>query len=79
MTNELIRSAPRFRMRSHLSATIRALGVVALCAAITAVFLAQVWSAPQPQGPGDAAKAAVGVTRNSRARPSRCASPSSEA
>jgi hypothetical protein len=39
--------APNFQMHSRFLATVRALCVVILCAALTAGFLAQVWRAPE--------------------------------
>jgi hypothetical protein len=46
-------------MRSHAVATMRALGILAFCAALTAGFLAHVWSAPQPRDAGAAPQTAI--------------------
>jgi hypothetical protein len=42
-------SVPSFRMHSRTLAAVRALTIGALCAALTAGFLAQVSSSPAPQ------------------------------
>ena len=43
------RSIPSFRTHSRVLAGLRALWIVALCAALTATFLVHVWSAPRPE------------------------------
>lgn len=42
-------SIPSFRTHSRVLAGVRALSIVVLCAALTAAFLVQVWSAPRAQ------------------------------
>jgi hypothetical protein len=59
MTDGTTSEAPSFRAHSHVLATLRALFLVALCAAITAAFLAQVWRAPQPREAGAPAAPAI--------------------
>jgi hypothetical protein len=54
------RTIPSFRTHSRLGATLRALCIVTICAALTASFLAQVWRSPQPGG--DATHAATPAT-----------------
>ena len=52
---------PSFRTHSRTSAGFRALSIGMLCAALTAGFLAQVWSGPAPQQSDATAPAAAQV------------------
>ncbi len=49
---------PSFPARPRLLPLLRDLGIIALCAAIVAGFLIEVWSAPQP-GTRDAQRTAA--------------------
>ena len=67
MTNQLAtHPAPTFHVHSRFLATVRALCVVALCAALTAGFLAQVWRAPERPTSELDARAAVAQAGPSR-------------